>query len=94
MDTSKTYIEQKEAQLAHWQGRVDELVQAAAVASETVKRDMQFEADDLKAKCAAVRERLETLKARGDEHWETLADHVESAWKELDAAFKNQTDGR
>lgn len=94
MDKAQAYIERKEAELAQWQGELHELVKKAKLASGQRGRDMQFEVDDLKARCAAAQERLEQLKACGSDRWDALVDGVESAWDDLHASFKNRTDGR
>ena len=94
MEKSASYIKRKEAQLATWQQKVHELVQNTKVASGQVKSDMQFEVDDLKAKCAAAQEKLEALKTLGNEKWDALTDDVDSTWKELSTSFKNQTNGK
>jgi thiamine monophosphate kinase len=44
--------------------------------------------DDLKTKYQAAQTKLAELKAAGGEKWEVLKTGVESAWSELEAAFK------
>jgi len=44
--------------------------------------------DDLKAKYQAAQSKLAELKAASGEKWGVLKTGVESAWNELEAAFK------
>jgi hypothetical protein len=57
-----------------------------------VKIDQRRRIDDLKAKYQVAQSKLCELKAAGSEKWATLKTGVESAWKDLEAAFKKMKD--
>jgi septation ring formation regulator EzrA len=77
-----------ETQLKQWGARLDEIVAKVEKAGTAVKADHRKRVDDLKAKYQAAQSRLAEVKAAGGEKWETLKTGVESAWSELEAAFK------
>ncbi len=47
--------------------------------------------EELKAKHAVARTKLDALKAAGSEEWDTIKLGVDGAWQDLEAAFKKLT---
>lgn len=93
METKNAYIHRKDAQLASWQGTVQELAQEAEDAGGWAKRALQFEVDALKARCTIAQEILDELKALGNDRRDALTDGLDCAWGELRASFKDRTYG-
>lgn len=88
MEKMEGNVGRMETQLKHWGAKLDELVAKAEKAGAGMKIDHRKRIDDLKAKYQVAQSRLGELKAAGSEKWEVLKTGVESAWNELEAAFK------
>ena len=88
MDKMQAHVGKMETQLRQWGAKLDELVVKAEGAGTEAKADYRKRIDDLKAKHQVAQAKLDELKAAGSEKWETLKAGVESAWNELDVAFK------
>jgi len=77
-----------EEQLKNWGARLDHLVAKVEKAGEEVNSERRKRVDALKTKYAAAQAKLSELKTAGSEKWDTLKTGVESAWSDLEAAFK------
>jgi peptidoglycan hydrolase CwlO-like protein len=88
MEKTEDKVGKLEAQLKQWGARLDELVAKADRAGTAARIDNRKRIDDLKAKVHAAQAKLDEVKAAGSEKWETLKTGVESAWSELELAFK------
>jgi len=88
MENRKAHEGKMENQLKQWGIKLDELVAKADEAGAETKIEYRNGIDDLKAKHWEAQVKLDALKATGSEKWETLRTGVESAWNELDVAFK------
>jgi hypothetical protein len=88
METRGAHVGRMETQLQQWGAKLDEFVAKADEAGAEAKIDYRKGIDDLKAKHRGAQGKLDELKAAGSEKWETLKAGVESAWNELDVAFK------
>jgi hypothetical protein len=77
-----------ETQLKQWGAKLDQIVAEAEKAGTKVNVGRRKYVDDLKAKYQAAQSKLNELKAAGSGKWEILKTGVESAWNELEAAFK------
>ena len=77
-----------ESQLKQWGAKLDEFVARADRAGTTARIDNRRRIDDLKAKCQAAQSKLDEVRTAGSEKWDTLRAGVESAWGELEIAFK------
>ena len=88
MEATEGHVGKMEAELRQWGAKLDELVAKAEKAGAEVKIDQRRRIDDLKAKYQVAQSKLCELKAAGSEKWATLKTGVESAWKDLEAAFK------
>ena len=88
MEDREEHVGKLEARLKQWGAKLDQLVAKAEKAGAEVKIERRKRIDDLKAKVQAAQAKLAELKAAGGEKWEVLKTGVESAWKELEAAFR------
>lgn len=88
MEKTQENLGKFETQLKQWGAKLDEFVAKADRAGTTARIDNRKRIDDLRAKCQAAQSRLDEVKAAGDDKWETLKIGVESAWSELEIAFK------
>jgi hypothetical protein len=92
MEGTEGHVGKMEAELRQWGAKLDELVAKAEKAGTEMKIDQRKRIDDLKAKYQVAQSKLGELKAAGSEKWATLKTGVESAWKDLEAAFKKMKD--
>jgi peptidoglycan hydrolase CwlO-like protein len=88
MEKTEDHVGKLETQLKQWGARLDELVAKADRAGTAARIDNRKRIDDLKAKVHAAQAKLDEVKTAGSEKWETLKTGVESAWSELELAFK------
>ena len=88
MEKIEAHIEKMEKQLKHWGAKLDEFLAKADQAGAEAKIEYRKRIDDLKLKHQVAQSKLDEFKAAGSEKWETLKTGVESAWNELDVAFK------
>ena len=88
MEKTQENLGKLETQLTQWGARLDELVAKADRAGTTARIDNRRRIDDLKAKVQAAQSKLDEVRTAGSERWETLKTGVESAWSELELAFK------
>jgi peptidoglycan hydrolase CwlO-like protein len=88
MEKTQADVGKLETQLKQWGAKLDELVAKADRAGTTARIDNRKRIDDLKAKVQAAQSKLDEVKTAGREKWETLKTGVESAWAELELAFK------
>ncbi|MBL0215403.1 MAG: coiled coil domain-containing protein [Myxococcales bacterium] len=86
-----TTVSKLEDQLKLWGAKLNELVARAEVAGQETKIDARKHLDDLKAKLAAARTKLDDAKAAGEGRWESFKSGVEHSWKELEGAFQKLT---
>jgi uncharacterized coiled-coil DUF342 family protein len=91
MDSVEDNVGKMETQLKKWGAKLDELIAKADEAGAEAKVDYRKRIDDLKAKHHAATIKLDELKAAGSEKWETFKGGIESAWGELETAFKKLT---
>jgi histidinol dehydrogenase len=80
-----------ERRLEQFGARLDRLVAKAKEAGAEARTDYRKRIDDLKAKYRVSQSKLDDLRAAGSERWDTVKAGVESAWAELEAAFKKLT---
>lgn len=88
METKEAHVGKMEAQLAKYGAKLDQLAVKAEKAGADAKSDYRKRVDELKSKHQAAQLKLGELKAAGSDKWQTLKAGVQSAWNELDVAFK------
>jgi hypothetical protein len=77
-----------EADLRRWGAKLDQLMAQADAAGGEAHTDYRKRVDDMQVKYEAAQDRLAELKAAGRGKWQFLQGGVESAWAELEAAFR------
>jgi ribosome-associated translation inhibitor RaiA len=87
-DSVEENVGKMETQLKKWGAKLDELIAKADEASTEAKVDYHKRVDELKAKHQAATAKLDELKAAGSEKWDSFKTGIESAWSELETAFK------
>jgi TolA-binding protein len=87
-ETTRPNVGRMEAQLKALGAKLDKLVAHLEGVETQVKDDSRKRIDDLKAKRAVVRARLDELKAAESKKWEILKAGFYHAWNDLEAAFK------
>lgn len=88
METMEAHVGKMETKLKRWGAKLDKLVAKAEEAGTDAKNDHRKRIDDLKAKHQMAQAKLDELKTAGSEKWETFKAGVESAWNDLETAFK------
>jgi thiamine monophosphate kinase len=88
MENSQEHMGKLEAQLKQWGARLDQVVAKAEKVGMEVNAEKRKRLDELKAKYQAAQSKLGEFKAAGGEKWETFKTGVETAWSDLEAAFK------
>ena len=88
MTTNDTNVGKMEAQLKQWGAKLDDLVAKADDAGAEAKADYHRLVDDLKAKYQVAQSKLDELKAAGSDRAASFKHGMESAWNEVEAAFK------
>ena len=88
MENTQGHVGEMETQLKHWGARLDQIVAQAEKAGADVKVERRKCVDDLKAKYQAAQSKFSEFKAAGGEKWDIFKTGVETAWSDLEAAFK------
>jgi peptidoglycan hydrolase CwlO-like protein len=88
MENTEADLGKLETQLKQWGAKLDEFVAKADRAGTAARIDNRKRIDELKAKVKVAQAKLDEVKTAGSEKWETLKAGVESAWKDLEIAFK------
>lgn len=88
MENTQGHVGKMETQLKEWGARLDRIVAKTEKAGAAVNLERRKCVDELKAKYQAAQAKFGELKAAGSEKWDTLKTGVETAWSDLEAAFK------
>ena len=88
MQTVEAHVATMQAELERWGAMLDEMKARGARARTETDRDYHNRLDDLEAKHEAAQAKLDELKAAGSARWETFRSDIESAWGEMEAAFR------
>lgn len=88
MEKTPDNVGKLETQLKQWGAKLDEFVAKTDKAGTAARIDNRKRIGDLKAKVHAAKAKLDEVKAAGSEKWDTLKTGVESAWNDLELAFK------
>lgn len=92
MKIVKENIEKMESQLLQWDAKLDELIAKAELVRAEAKSDYREHIEELKAKHRTVKAKIDELKATSTDKWEIVKTGIESAWIELEEAFKKLKD--
>ncbi|MGA7744049.1 MAG: coiled coil domain-containing protein [Polyangia bacterium] len=88
MENTQGHVGKMETQLKQWGARLDQIVAKAEKAGTEVNGERRKRVDELKAKYQAAQSKIGEFKAAGSEKWEVFKTGVETAWSDLEAAFK------
>jgi hypothetical protein len=80
------HMKNLEAQLDTWKSKINAF---EAVIDGPSADDCRYHLDNLKAKYTAARERVNELKATGDENWDLHKADIWIAWNEFETAFQD-----
>ena len=83
-------MEKVEAQLKLWSLRIDDLAAKAQAPGVAAGFDALMYIDELKALHAAAKSKFDEFRAAGDADRARLTTEMESAFTELDTAFKTR----
>ena len=88
METVGQEVGKIETRLRQLGTRLDRLVAKADAAGTEVKIDFRKQIDHAKDKHAVVQSKLNAFRAANGEKWDHFKGAVETAWRDLDNAFK------
>ena len=91
MEPVESHLGKLETQLRTWGARLDEMVARAEAARTQASGDYRKRLDEVKAKYKVAEMRFGELKKAGSGKWETFQGGIESAWNDLDIAFRKLT---
>ena len=92
MENTQESIGKREAQLRHWGARLDQIVAKAEKVGIEVNAAKRQRVDEARTKYQAAQAKLNEYKAAGSEKWETFMTGLETAWSDLETAFKKLKD--
>jgi hypothetical protein len=88
MEPVKSHVEKLETQLRTWGARLEEMVARVEAARTQASGDYRKRLDDVKAKYKVAEMRFGELRKAGSGKWEIFQGGIESAWNDLDMAFR------
>lgn len=88
MESTGQEVGRIETRLRQLGTRLDRLVAKADKAGSEVKLDYRKQIDNAKDKHAVVQEKLGAFRAANGQKWDNFKGGVESAWHDLENAFK------
>ena len=91
MEPVESHLGKLEVQLRTWGARLEEMVAMVEAARTQASGDYRKRLDDLKAKYKVAEMRFGELRKAGIGKWESFQGGIESAWNELDRAFRKLT---
>ncbi len=91
MEPLESHLGKLETQLRTWGARLDEMVARVEAARTQASSDYRKRLDEVKAKYKVAEMRFGELKKVGSGKWETFQGGIESAWNDLDMAFRKLT---
>lgn len=92
MDNTQESTGKREAQLRRWGARLDQIVAKAEKVGIEVNAAKRQHLDEARTKYQAAQSKLNEYKAAGSEKWETFKTGLETAWSDLETAFKKLKD--
>jgi hypothetical protein len=89
-ETMESSVNKMEEQLELWAAQIDGLAFKAGKAETHSRLALLQSIDELKARRAFVRAKIDEFKTVGRERWEGLRAGIESAWSDFETAFRQQ----
>jgi predicted nuclease with TOPRIM domain len=81
------YVKKLQAKLGEWSTEIDALVAKAGEVKADAKHEYTEQIEALKAKQAAVKEKLDELQQSGGSAWDDLKSGIELAWTAMGEAI-------
>ena len=88
MESTGQEVGKIETRLRQLGAKLDRLVAKADEAGSEAKADYRKGIDHIKDKHAAVQGKLDAYKSANGQKWDNFKDGVETAWQDLENAFK------
>jgi hypothetical protein len=88
MEPVESHLGKLETQLRTWGARLEEMVARIEAARTQASGDYRKRLDEVKAKYKVAETRFGELRKAGIGKWDTFQGGIESAWTDLDRAFK------
>jgi predicted nucleic acid-binding Zn-ribbon protein len=88
METSGQEVGKIETRLRQLGTRLDRLVTKADAVGTEVRLDYRKQIEHAKEKQTVVRDKLNAYRASSGQKWDNFKGGVETAWRELENAFK------
>jgi hypothetical protein len=88
MEPVESHLGKLETQLRTWGVRLEEIVARVEAARTQASGDYRKRLDELKAKYKVAEMRFGELRKAGSAKWETFQGGIESAWNDLETAFR------
>jgi len=88
METAGQEVGRIETRLRQLGAKLDRLVAKADEAGAEVKTDYREKIDHIKERHALVQSKLQAFRAANGEKWDNFKGGVETAWHDLENAFK------
>ena len=83
MPSRDEYIEKMKRQLDEWNKDVDRLEAQISEVQSSARAELQTRVKQAREGYETAKEKLEEIRAGGDESWEKARDEVEHVWKVL-----------
>jgi len=91
METVEAHVGTLEAELKSWGAKLDALVAKADAAGTEAKIDYRQRLEDVTASYKVAQSKLHRLQSAGSGKWDAFKTDIESAWRDLETAFKKLT---
>ena len=88
MQTVEAHVGRMESELKRWAAKLGELRSTGHAPDSEHNIDYQKRIDEMEAKYDAAEEKLDEAKAAGSTRWESFRSGIDSAWSELESAFR------
>ncbi len=85
MQTVEAHVGRMERELKRWAAKLGEL---RSTGGSEHNIDYQKRLDEMEAKYDAAEVKVDEAKAAGGARWESFMSGIDSAWNELEAAFR------
>ena len=91
MQTMEAHVGEMEGELKRWAAKLGELRSQGHTRGGEMNLDYHQRLDAMEAKYDAAETKVDELKAAGSARWEVFRSGIETAWSELEAAFRKLT---
>lgn len=89
MNPKDAYQQKLQAQLDEWNAKIKQLEARMSQANADAKIQYQEQLEELKAKQAAARDKLDELSAASEDAWQDMKQGFEDSWSRLSDAIQS-----